>query len=67
MSNVSDIPKSRFGREYSIKVTKDTAPMLLELVSKSAVSGVQAHLLAELYTQASAAVRTLENERDDAP
>ena len=70
MSNMSDlttVTKIHRKGEFAIRVTTETAAMLLELVSKSAVSGVQAHLLAELYAQANLAVRALENERDDEP
>lgn len=43
----------------SINVTVESAPMLLELCEKAAVTGAQAHLLADLYAQAKAAVEKL--------
>lgn len=65
MSNVSDLPKTRSKGEFFLKVTVDTAPLLLEMVTKAAVSGPQAHLLAELYAQVSTAARSLANAADD--
>lgn len=46
----------------TIDVDKDTAGLLLELVSKAAVTGPQARLLADLYDQAVAAVKFLAHE-----
>ena len=35
----------------TITLDKHTAPLMLELVSKAAVAGPQAHLLAKVYAQ----------------
>jgi len=58
MSEVTSIGKAR--QHVNIGLTRDTAPLFLELVSKAAVAGPQAHLLADLYAQALAAVKMIE-------
>lgn len=60
MSEVTPIKKSRVTR--SITVTDQTAPLLLELVTKAAVTGPQARLLADLYEQVETVAGDLANE-----
>ena len=51
----------------TILVTDKTAPLLLELVTRAAVTGPQAGLLAELYTRVSVAAKLVETPAPKQP
>lgn len=53
-SNVKVLP-----RRGIITLDAESAPILLELVTKAAVTGAQAHILADLYAQARKAAQDI--------
>jgi hypothetical protein len=60
MSEVTPIRQSE--APATIYLSRETAPLLLELCGKAAINGAQAHLLADLYRQASEAVASYDRE-----
>lgn len=55
-SNVQPLKRT----EPIIVLDRQTAPLMMELMSKAVTGAAQAHLLAHLYAQVKAAVKCLE-------
>ena len=62
MDKVTRISPEPDANEAFITLTRETAPILLELLTKAAISGPQAHLLADLYRQSRAAADSFGHE-----